>query len=89
MTLQVEGLVDNSGRGWKRLCRDELVGILYIWLKVMPRYKRRYLNEKHSAKSDQSAHWMAEDLADRLRHHAVLEALPGPHVGIGRKGRVD
>jgi hypothetical protein len=85
--LQLNDPTDNRGLGWIRLTEDQLVGLLYIGLKLARRGFRRDLTDRNAEKSDAAAKAIAKLLAERLRHYPVFgPARPssGPTCGGGR-----
>ena len=85
--LRLEDPSDNRGLGWSRLTDGQLIGLLYIGLKLADRRYRRYLTDRDATKADAAAKAIATLLAERLRHYPVFgPAGPsnGPTCGGGR-----
>ena len=70
--LRIEDPNDNDGRGWSRLSEDQLVGLLYIGLKVAKLQHRSGLSARNADKADDAAKAIATLLAERLRLHLVF-----------------
>lgn len=86
--LRLNDPTDNRRLGWVRLTEDQLIGLLYIGLKLARRSYRRDLTDRNAAKADAAAKAIAKLLAERLRHYPVFgPARPssGPTCGGGRK----
>jgi hypothetical protein len=86
--LQLNDPTDNRGLGWVQLTEDQLVGLLYIGLKLARRSHRTGLTDRNATKADDAAKAIAKLLAERLRHYPVFgPARPssGPTCGGGRE----
>ena len=86
--LRLQDPTDNRGLGWTRLTEEQLIGLLYVGLKLADRRYRRGLTERDATKADAAAKAIAKLLAERLRHYPVFgPARPseGPTCGGGRE----
>ena len=82
--LRLDDPHDNLGRGWKRLSSVELIGLVYIALKLTPRRIRSAFQGRDAQKSDDACQAMAGAIADRLNAYPVFgpeRPAPGPSVG--------
>jgi hypothetical protein len=86
--LRLDDPADNGGLGWVQLTGGQLIGLLYIGLKLARRSHRRDLTDRNAAKADAAAKAIAALLAERLRRYPVFgPARPssGATCGGGRR----
>lgn len=70
--LRLDDPNDNGGRGWARVSEDQLVGLLYIGLKVAELQHRSGLSARNATKADEAAKTIAVLLAERLRSYSIF-----------------
>ena len=86
--LRLHDPFDNRGLGWVQLTEEQLVGLLYVGLKVSRRSHRSGLTDRSPIKADEAAKAVAKTLAERLRNYPVFgpaRASSGPTCGGGRE----
>jgi hypothetical protein len=82
--LRIEDPSDNDGRGWRRLTDENLIGLLYIAIKLARASVRKDLSCRDASKADAAAKVIAKQIVDRLRYYPVFgPARPaeGPRCG--------
>jgi hypothetical protein len=85
--LRLEDPTDNHGVGWRRLSDGELIGLLYIAIRLTRRGVRRDFHGVDASKADAAVKIIAKQIVERLRHYPVFgPARPAQGPTCGASG---
>ena len=85
--LRLEDPTDNHGMGWRRLSGEELIGLLYIAIRLTRRGVRRDFHGVDASKADAAVKTIAKQVVERLRHYPVFgPARPAEGPTCGASG---